>query len=820
MNTAASNPIHFISIKHVNEAKPVCWMYRPILFFVKRGLLELTTSGIPIILKTDDLLLIDAFSLFQISNQKGEIYQFSLDFKEFSHHTGILCNKKILCNSICSPDSQSYRTLRQKLCALLSANIEDAPMYYCAQTEVMACLLSLFSTDELSLLSDNTHLLLQKSFHFIQEHYTEPILVKDIARACHITETYLAHLYKENLSLSPSQFLRETRLLAAEQLLPQPQYTLTAIAERSGFSSLRSFNFYFSQKYGCYPGMYRNRLLSQKQEHTSSIPDTALHEPRKKIMDIKLPEISLSTTKQELSPFTYGLLHFGMIGQLNHHSHRSRLSATQNTFHFHYIMLDGIFDSDVLKGIKTEHGYLWDYSLLDDLFHYLLSEGFIPLLSLSSIPDLLSSGNSRFFYSNTDFPDSMDDFLAFIADFFGHLAVDYADTIQQWKCSIRHISELALKDYIEKDSENFSLNFQKLQEFWKFYASIFKVIKDVCPQIMIGSPEFDLADICSKKEVLDDFYTFCFANNCIPDFIIAHSSCSMPVSKVFLQQSYHIYLADSKYALSKAKEFTDNVKNIFGNRIPCYCSNFSVCEAGNPLNDTAFASAFLASYLHRGIQFFDMIGVRMYPAVRPSAEFSGAPSLLTKSDIPKACYHTYTMIHQTFDSICYLDDNICISSNGMDFSVLAVNCSTVKYRYLHQAPKNRNPLFNKNPKYYHAEKDELLWPDGQIHASDNNGDILHIHLFIKDLPSTDYSATIQRVSSTSGNPYDVWRKSGELNFSSKEDISYIRNTSLPSLYKKKLSGLPGFLYWDFTLHPNEVCCMSFHAVKIQNHPTN
>lgn len=812
MNELNTATYCFIDSKPAVITEHICWAYRPILFFVEQGTMELNINNIQTTLTTNDIVLVDIPSLYRVTSYTGNTFQFELDFESFSVKSGIHPVKKIFCNSTVSPCTDTYNELRKKLSNLINTDKTDIPMYYAAQTEVMACLLSLFSTDTAITSMSKTQELIWESVCFIQAHFSESILVKDIARACHITETYLAYIYKENMPFSPSQLLTETRLNAAERLLLHSEETLTSIAEKTGFSSLRSFNFYFKKRHGCFPAIYRKRVFIPDSSKARSTAETDSKMSYKKIKSRNIPNVSLCQTKYRLPECAYNLLYWGPIGRINHQIYKNKLIEAQNIFHFKYIIVTGIFDSDVIKGIKVGKNYIWDYSMVDTLFDYLLDNGYIPIVSISSIPEQFSSGDSRFFYSNTNFPDDMENFLALIKDFFQHLSKKYSDCITQWKCSIWQISQRNIAQYTDNRAIEPIIDSEKLIKLLEFYSAVYKTIKNICPYIMIGSPEFDLSDFTSEKDILNILHTFCQTENCMPDFFIAHTTYAIPIlaEKPFNPTGV-AYYADQKNATIKASDFSSSVIQLFGDSVPCYCTNFSTCEAGNPLNDTVFASAALISYMIHGNQYFEMQGINLYPLSNSESEFHGTPSLYTKSGIAKAVFYSYKIVNHIYDNICYSDDNLCISSDGCNFSVLAFNCCEIRYR-IYQEYTNSNPLFDSSKTYYQPDSNMPLSPDGRIHDLNNTGDTLHIRLCIKDLPHRDYLMTSHKINTLSGSPYDVWLKSGELDFSSEDDISYIRQASIPQMYKKTLSNLQGFLPLDFTVQPNEVYYMHFKAL--------
>lgn len=114
---------------------------------------------------------------------------------------------------------------------------------------------------DMKVLSKNP--IIQEILEYIEEHISEPILIKNIAKKMHINSTYLSQLFKQSMGQSFSSYLAEHRIHHAKILLLQTNENIDRIGDLCGFSSPSYFSTVFTNKTGMSPGRYRrNHELS------------------------------------------------------------------------------------------------------------------------------------------------------------------------------------------------------------------------------------------------------------------------------------------------------------------------------------------------------------------------------------------------------------------------------------------------------------------------------------------------------------------------------------------------------------------------------
>jgi AraC family transcriptional regulator of arabinose operon len=78
-----------------------------------------------------------------------------------------------------------------------------------------------------------------------------------LARACQLSPSRFAHLFQEEMGISPIRALRQMRLRQAALHLQFSAYSVEAIASMTGFSSLSHLSREFRREFGVSPRAYR-----------------------------------------------------------------------------------------------------------------------------------------------------------------------------------------------------------------------------------------------------------------------------------------------------------------------------------------------------------------------------------------------------------------------------------------------------------------------------------------------------------------------------------------------------------------------------------
>lgn len=104
----------------------------------------------------------------------------------------------------------------------------------------------------------------QEALSFIEQNYTLPITVEDMANRCNLDRSYFGKVFKDMIGQSPQDFLIRYRMSKATSLLTSTSLSIGDISIQVGYPNQLHFSRAFRNIYGMSPRQYRqqNKLLS------------------------------------------------------------------------------------------------------------------------------------------------------------------------------------------------------------------------------------------------------------------------------------------------------------------------------------------------------------------------------------------------------------------------------------------------------------------------------------------------------------------------------------------------------------------------------
>lgn len=93
--------------------------------------------------------------------------------------------------------------------------------------------------------------------NYINHNYTEDLTVEETAKKFGLSKFYFSRLFQQYIRYTFSDYLAFRRLKAAEQLLAEPELSITDVAFRAGFTNLSTFSRVFRKYKNCTPTEYR-----------------------------------------------------------------------------------------------------------------------------------------------------------------------------------------------------------------------------------------------------------------------------------------------------------------------------------------------------------------------------------------------------------------------------------------------------------------------------------------------------------------------------------------------------------------------------------
>ena len=105
---------------------------------------------------------------------------------------------------------------------------------------------------------------IQKALWYIENHFSEPLRLGDIAQHVHLSNSYFSLRFKQAVGQPFSTYLQELRLEYAYNLLKSSEMPVSDVCYHSGFGTMEHFVRLFKKRYGHTPGEIRTSAKNIK----------------------------------------------------------------------------------------------------------------------------------------------------------------------------------------------------------------------------------------------------------------------------------------------------------------------------------------------------------------------------------------------------------------------------------------------------------------------------------------------------------------------------------------------------------------------------
>lgn len=103
---------------------------------------------------------------------------------------------------------------------------------------------------------------------YIESNYTQDITLDNLAEISHLNKYYLVHVFNKYCGCSPINYLCQVRIHVSKELLESTDYSITEVAQSSGFSSQS----YFAQ---CFQKSCHMSASAYRKQCKDKVGDTA-----------------------------------------------------------------------------------------------------------------------------------------------------------------------------------------------------------------------------------------------------------------------------------------------------------------------------------------------------------------------------------------------------------------------------------------------------------------------------------------------------------------------------------------------------------------
>ncbi len=121
----------------------------------------------------------------------------------------------------------------------------------------------IYTSSQISISAENR---LSYIVRYIREHLHEPLHVDDLSKKACMSPSHFYRIFKNELGVSPVEFINNERIKLAVGLLQNPHLTLKDIYMQCGFESRSYFNRVFKNRQRISPGEYQTKIQEIKYQ--------------------------------------------------------------------------------------------------------------------------------------------------------------------------------------------------------------------------------------------------------------------------------------------------------------------------------------------------------------------------------------------------------------------------------------------------------------------------------------------------------------------------------------------------------------------------
>ena len=173
------------------------------------------------------------------------------EVKNILDKIGVSVNSPIITTTNGNEIIETLRAMPKERSANIYENLKFTSLLY----EFLSLIVKDVSRDEKS-----ENLYLKSATRYIKAHYTEDITVDKIASYIGISRKYLFAIFKNNLNVSPKDYIINYRMEKACDFLKNATLSIGNVAYSVGYKDPLTFSKMFKLKTGVSPSEYRNQL--------------------------------------------------------------------------------------------------------------------------------------------------------------------------------------------------------------------------------------------------------------------------------------------------------------------------------------------------------------------------------------------------------------------------------------------------------------------------------------------------------------------------------------------------------------------------------
>ena len=671
-----------------------------------------------------------------------------------------------------------------------------------AISSILITLLDAYGSKQLDTQSHAPYIQQQMTsiLEYLNNNYAEKITLASAADVLGFHPQYFSTFFKKQFHVTFVEYLTWLRVNRTLPLLTTTNISITELALNHGFSSHKTYSAAFRKIHGISPSDYRrdhvlssqNALLEgQSQDYFSFFQSYWQSDnppgERTRVMQnhvtLRLPVPKRGMGDEFCHEHLFAI---GRASDILRNDIQEQIREAHRELHIDALRMRDIFSDDLYVYYEDEEkNFVINWKYIDIIFDFLLNLGIKPFPELGFMPRDLASKRQYanwLYRPNVSSPKSYKKWSALITDFMQHLIARYGrEEVISWRFDFWATSNLDFRDSYWNESR---------EEFFLFYRITYFSIKNVDPDIRIGSPDFSLP---AGLDWYDAFFDYCKEYEMRPSYLSLHLyNCEDDVSaKSFTRFSeswdrLDVVNTTKDTAVRNLHVFHELLKKKHLDDPDIVISNWNLSYFPRDLvRDTCFMTPYI---LYTFIQVQKIAPTMCYHSLSDINEdflvdkmpFHGGPGLMDFNGFKKASYYAFYLLDKLGTELLETGENYIMTRSETGIQLLLFHY--VYYDFLYEID-DRSGLSYKQRYNIYESSEELV-----IHS-------------ILPLPEGSYRIKTTQVNRQNGSAYDLWAEMGAPEELTAEMISYLKQKNCPEITYRTVN-CNGNLLLDTALQPH------------------
>lgn len=781
-----------VNINSINNYN-MHWHRDTEIILVIKGSINLYINDKSYYLKEDDLILINGSEPHGIAKTTEDniIISLKLDMIYHDRYFKDFSKLKFECKSFLSEEQLKFNLIRKTIAEIIFELNEKEKGH---SFRIASCLYNMggyildnFDYEKVDvdkILDDEDISRMNKVIDYIEANYTKNITLQDIASEIGLSTYYTSHFIKKILGIGFTDYIGNIRLENAAIYLGRTSKSITEIALENGYGSVKSFNTNFKNRFKITPSEYRNsniasgdeiyKLVLEEDEYGDKYNKINLDHALDKIYSYLNLEVygdsknNYLNLKSNLSSLNKNMLLEDMENKAkdideveyikvdtletkcknNYHwkeillvsntldylknKYQNQIRSLQEDLSFKYAKLSKVFKDELISYIELSPGnitYNWDK--IDEIIDFILE------VKLKPGFDLIYEIENKTSLHDIEFLESL------IGNFIKHILNRYGmSEVKTWYFSI--VNNPYAENLYDIKSE---------KEYFDYFFKTFNKFKKLDNDIRVGT-EILYIPTDEVGDHYKNFLFYCIDNKINLDFVCFHKD-----SKTLILEDKMLENIDL------INEYYKEIRN--SEKIEVVISNIDTKQLLiNNIYDTSFLAAYILHKIINPLKKEDMINTHVYADIITDIKSNDDKigksfGLISNEGIKTPIYHMYNLLNKLGDEVISQGDNYFITKRSEDVQILV-------YNYNKSIEKENIDLKNTLKDDVLNYKFSLLGLDG------------------------DYKLMRYKLSEKYGSFYENWKSIGSPQPMSNEELSYLKNISVPKIESSNLKVEEGF----------------------------